>query len=92
MWDCITFGYLLRLLYGASTIEPHLDVDSPTSLLKNVWTCWGPYSPKYVECRTIDYIGSYFCHLHDMTARLFLKSQWLIIMGYFKPIMVYFGV
>ena len=22
----------------------------------------------------------------------FLESQWLIIMGYFKPIMVYFGV
>ena len=23
---------------------------------------------------------------------LYLESQWLIIMGYFKPIMVYFGV
>ena len=29
---------------------------------------------------------------HSCTDPKYLESQWLIIMGYFKPIMVYFGV
>ena len=28
----------------------------------------------------------------DISRNLSLESQWLIIMGYFEPIMVYFGV